>query len=400
MVNSRREAGKGRLVGLLPVRLGVFCAVVAMGVGPSFGGSPARLEKVRHWSSKAYTRVVLDLDRRVEYRVGRLKSDRSARRPARIYIDLLDTRRGEAVEGSVRLSAGPVASIRTARHDPNTSRLVLDLRQAEEYDVFRLEDPHRIVVDLWWSRRAEDEGPKGGSADRQRRMPLIVVDPGHGGRDPGAVGRGGLREKTVALSVARRLKRILEEERTARVILTRDRDRFIALRRRTAIANDLSADLFVSIHANAHPKQHVRGVETYYLDNATDQAARRLAKLENKTAEGTEADLERILIALRTNVNAWESNTLAHTVQQDLVRRLTRAKYGEVVNLGAKGNLFYVLVGAHMPSILVEVSFITNPTEEKRLRTRTYQEALARGIATGVQNYLKKAELSNLMARQ
>jgi N-acetylmuramoyl-L-alanine amidase len=277
-----------------------------------------------------------------------------------------------------------------------------------DYNVFELEGPFRIVLDLWWKKGGPSregsrngQGAKGGaSGARARRLPLIVLDPGHGGRDPGAIGKRGLKEKDVALGIARYVKNILEGQKKVKVILTRDRDEFIPLERRAWIANSKGADLFVSIHANAHPNRKARGVETYYLDNTTDRAAIRVAAMENDTPAKRRDGLNWILIDLRCNVNALESNDLAHTMQEALIGKVRKAGYKDARDLGVKGGLFYVLIGAHMPSILVEVAFITNPAEEKRLRSRSYQKILAEGVALGIKDYLRQHGRYNLLAKQ
>ncbi len=174
------------------------------------GRQEASLQQVRYWCSAKYTRVVFDLDREVEHQVGRLEKDDSAKRPARIYVDLRDTLGSKDVAAKMELAEGPVRSIRSGRFDKSTTRLVLDLRHAEDYNVFQLEEPFRIVLDLWWKKDGrEQEGSRAGQGSKdaskamEPRLPLIVIDPGHGGRDPGAVGRSGLKEKDVALGVAR-----------------------------------------------------------------------------------------------------------------------------------------------------------------------------------------------------
>ena len=351
----------------------------------------ASLQKIRYQYTSDYTRVVLDLDRPVKYEVCRLKKDRSAGLPPRIYIDLHQTHCAGDLPKKIALEEGPVQWIRASRHKKNTVRLVLDLRQAEHYKVFRLEQPDRIVMDLWWKKKGDraEKKPAG--------LPLIVLDPGHGGVDPGATGKRGSKEKDVVFSIALELKRILEVRGKARVLLTRSGDRFLSLGERTRFANSRNADLFVSIHANASSSRKVRGIETYYLDNTTDRASIRLAKLENKSAGKAIDDLQCILRDLRLNSNANESNLLARTVQKSLTGHL-RSKYRGIEDLGAKGNLFFVLIGAHMPSILVEVSFLSNPAEEKRLRTKAYRKAAARGIADGIEKYLDQPSAYRLVA--
>ena len=380
----------------------LFLLCIFIAPSEAVGSGTASLQKIRYWYTPEYTRVVLDLDQSVKYHVGRLGADRSARLPERLYLDLFRTNCARDLPEKIVLDEGPVHFIRASHFRKNTGRLVLYLRQAEQYKVFCLDEPDRIVIDLWWSEKdAEERNPppsRQGKRERKAsRLPLIVLDPGHGGSDPGAIGRRGLREKDVVLTIARDLKRVLEERGTARVVLTRNGDTSLSLRERTRIANSRNADLFISIHANANSHRKVRGIETYYLDNTTDKASIRLAKLENKSAGDEIDDLHCILRVLRLSSNANVSNILAQTVQKSLTRNL-RDKYKGIEDLGAKGNLFFVLIGAHMPSVLVEVSFISNPAEEKRLKNAAYRRTVSRGIAKGIEAYLDQPSLHRLVA--
>ena len=372
----------------------------------------ASLKQVRYWSDSGYTRVVLDLDKKVDYKVHRLKADQEAKKTARIFLDLSNTKCGENLSRQQDLDQGPVQAIRAAPFNTQTSRLVLDLRELDHYKVFALEEPPRIVIDLWQDK--EIKGPSiaasekklpavssAVSAARKRDLlPLVVLDPGHGGKDPGAISKKGLKEKNIVFSITKYVQAILEKDAVAKVVLTREKDIFLPLETRTQLANAKGADLFVSIHANAYPTPDVRGIETFYLDNTTDKAAMRLAAIENATANVKMGNLQGILLTLRQNANALESYNLAHTVQTSLVGKLAQTGYRDVPSLGAKGNLFYVLVGARMPSILVEVSFITNAIDERRLKTQKYQHAVAQGIAAGIKKYFKQGGLKNLLVRQ
>jgi N-acetylmuramoyl-L-alanine amidase len=214
----------------------------------------------------------------------------------------------------------------------------------------------------------------------------VVIDPGHGGRDTGAIGPHGLREKDVALAIARKLAARLRAQGLV-VVLTRDRDIFVPLDDRTRIANESRADLFVSIHCNAARKRHLSGVETWTLNVASSRYAARLAAFENAADERTVSDLRLILADLATKANASDARELASAVQTSLVRNL-RARVGSVRDNGIKQALFYVLLGTHMPSILVETAFLSNPEEEKRLRSERYQEGTAEAIARGVRDFL------------
>jgi N-acetylmuramoyl-L-alanine amidase len=214
----------------------------------------------------------------------------------------------------------------------------------------------------------------------------VVIDPGHGGKDTGAIGSHGLREKDVALAIARKLAARLRAQGLS-VVLTRDRDIFVPLDDRTRIANEAHADLFVSIHCNASRKRHLSGVETWTLNVASSRYAARLAAFENASDQRTVSDLRLILADLATKANASDARELASSVQTSLVRNL-RSRVGSVRDNGVKQALFYVLLGTHMPSILVETAFLSNPEEERRLRSTSYQDGTAEAIARGVRDFL------------
>ncbi len=218
-----------------------------------------------------------------------------------------------------------------------------------------------------------------------------MLDPGHGGRDPGAVAFG-LQEKTVALNIARKLKAIFEkQDPELKVGLTRSSDRFIPLRKRPRLAKKFGADLFISIHVNANPIKRFHGVETYFL-NLTDNAdALQVAARENASTSKSISDLNDILGDLLRDTNIVESSTLAKTLQTSLVGTLRLQN--RVRNLGVKQAPFLVLMGAEMPSVLVEVGFITNRGENKRLKKKSYQRRIAYGIHAGLQNYIKYQNL-------
>lgn len=214
----------------------------------------------------------------------------------------------------------------------------------------------------------------------------VVVDAGHGGKDTGAIGPHGAREKDVALTIAKKVAARLRASGFT-VILTRREDTFVSLEERTRIANEAHADLFVSIHCNAARRRKLEGVETWTLNVAADRYAARLAAFENAEAERTVSDLRLILADLATKANASDARDLAQSVQAELVRTL-RGRVGAVHDHGVKQALFYVLLGTHMPSILVETGFISNPSEETRLRSSRFQEGTATAIARGVKDFV------------
>lgn len=213
----------------------------------------------------------------------------------------------------------------------------------------------------------------------------IVLDPGHGGRDPGAIGVDGVAEKDIVLRVARKLAAKLQKDMGIQVILTRKDDSYVPLENRTAIANAEDADLFISLHMNAATTPDARGLETYYLDNTTDEASIRLASRENGTPRGKISDLQFILSDMMQNSKLEDSISLAHNLQGSVVNAMSKKM--DVRDLGVKKALFYVLVGARMPSVLVEMFFITNKVEGRAMAQEAYQDAVVEALYDGILKY-------------
>jgi N-acetylmuramoyl-L-alanine amidase len=214
----------------------------------------------------------------------------------------------------------------------------------------------------------------------------VIVDAGHGGHDTGAIGPNGTYEKDVALAIALKLAAKLQAM-GLEVVLTRDDDTFVKLEDRTKIANQQHGDLFISVHCNAAPSKTLRGIETYTLNTSSNRYAIRLAARENATTERGVGDLQYILADLATRANTGESSRLAERVQHSLVRDLGTG-WKDVKDLGTKEALFFVLLGAKMPAILVETSFISNPEDETRLGDDKYQQGVADSIADSVDGFL------------
>lgn len=255
--------------------------------------------------------------------------------------------------------------------------------------VYRLKDPPRLVLDFY---RSAPAAPPVGPPPPPVALRSIVLDPGHGGNDPGAVGARGLQEKDLTLDVARRLAAVLQEELGVKVTLTRTRDVFVPLRERTTLANRQKADLFVSIHVNSARGTSAAGTETYFLSSeATDNAARAAAAFENKVIElepgarGGSRDLLRsILWDLAQSDFQQESSRLAEGLQDSLERALRQP------SRGVKQAPFYVLGGAAMPAVLVEIGFISNAHEEERLQDEGYRDRIARALAAGLAAYKRR----------
>ncbi len=376
----------------------------------------SRLKDIRYWSSVGYTRVVIDLSDDVSFQKGRLGN------PDRLYLDLSDSVI-PSIERTLEIGEGPLKGLRAAQFDAHTVRVVMDLDRVENYKIFTLDGPPRLVVDIY-SSTAEKTDTSGSPAVEEmseeekaaavkkiadaksiekrkwvpdektnpeiRRSRIVVIDPGHGGHDPGAIGPNGVKEKDIVLDVAKRIKRTLEAKGDYEVYLTRDKDEFLSLEERTVIANRKNADLFISVHANAHDSRNIRGMETYFLNYTNEREAIKVAARENKISvrrmQKARSEREVILASLQLDYNVKQSLDLANYVQDAMVGEVDRW-YTDVRNLGVKNALFYVLVGAKMPSVLVEISFITNPVEARRLKSQDYRERIAEGISSGIKEY-------------
>lgn len=401
-------------------------------------GEMATVKGMRYWANPTYSRVAIDLDREIDFRDHLLRPDPGLDKPMRLYLDLSQARMGPGVGEEMLISDGLLKSARMGQHDQDTVRVVLDIQNIDNYRIFSLSNPFRIVVDVTGrqekqaaaitqktktrpkvkskpapsakpltdlratakTRKKVPRGPAGNQsaeASLARQLGLgirkVVIDPGHGGKDPGAIGITKLREKDVTLRFSRKLAKKIRERLGLEVILTRDRDRFIPLEERTAIANTKGADLFISIHVNAHRSSKVRGIETFFLNLATDDEAMRVAARENATTKKNMSDLQMILNDLMLNSKIAESSRMAAKIHRAMVTRVKK-HYKGVKDLGVKQAPFYVLIGANMPSVLLELGFITNKTDENRLRNRRYLDRMIDGIVDGIKAYsasMKKA---------
>lgn len=347
-------------------------------------GRRASVQGVHSYSGPRYTRVVIDLAAALPFQVRTLPPDPAAGRGDRIYVDVANARLAAACAPCAAVGDGVVRQVRAGQHDPRTVRVVLDLEAPAGFRAFPLDAPARLVVDVFRSASSPDPVaellPPAGEAAAPPRL-RIVIDPGHGGRDPGAIGLGGIREKDVTLSIAREVAALLREEGGWDVKLTREGDQTLALEQRTAIANAFGADLFVSIHANASPSRRAEGVETYYLERASDRAARTLAAREN--GGGHVEEMEHILADVVLTSKVRESRRLAEKLQRALVGRLEREGKAPK-DLGVKRGPFYVLTGAFMPAALVETAFLTHPEEGRLLADSGFRREAAEAIAAGI----------------
>ncbi|MFP5213239.1 MAG: N-acetylmuramoyl-L-alanine amidase [Acidobacteriota bacterium] len=396
----------------------------AESVPPQKGPSVARLEKVQHWSCEEFTRVVLYTSAPVSYEQEAYSSDPQAKKPGTVRVALTGCSINPRLGTRLPVRDDFVQSVRVARKGPDLVQVELQSSSIETYRVFALNDPFRIVVDVRGKRteepstapvrvaQANDSPPapskkadepstvrnlqadKACSATLAKQLALevkrIVIDPGHGGKDNGASSASGSSEKDITLMLAKELKGVLEKRLDCEVILTRTRDRFLSLEERTAFANSHKADLFVSIHTNGHEDRSLCGIETYFLNLSSDKESARVAAVENASSTKAMSDLQAILRDLMLNTKLNESARLAESVQNRVVTGLRAGNYEGIRDLGTKQAPFYVLLGAEMPSILIETGFISNEREELRLKDKRFQEDITNGIAAGIEAYIRQ----------
>jgi len=391
------------------------------------------VQKIRYWSGGAYTRIVIEQNRSVRFQAQELKN------PDRLVFDILNSRVGDSIDKDpLPVNDGILKQVRASQYAPDIVRVVLDLASIKSYAAFPLHDPERLVIDVTGEGGITEESQvpsiESGTQPQQentgenktepkaepyrqttppvqtptfknnddeklslsRQMGLkirtIAIDAGHGGHDPGAIGKNGLKEKAVTLDIAKRLAALVKERLGCEVIMTRDRDVFIPLDQRPFIAKSRGADLFVSIHVNANRKRKARGIETYIQGlQASDREAMATAARENamstKRLSELDSEIDKILKDLKQDNKLEESLQLAHTVQASLVGTMM-PEQRQVVNLGVKRAFFYVLINTQMPSILAEVGFISNPDEEKQLRKDSYRQSIAEALYQGVKKYI------------
>lgn len=395
---------------------------------PTPPSGPTEVVGLRHWSTKSYTRVVIETSAPVTYEGHLLKKNNDS--PKRLYVDLDKCAISRDLQQSLPIKDGLLQQMRSAQFSKDTVRVVLDAHAIADYQIFNLDNPFRIIVDVRGSSngngkvaakptpsKASTQPPHTPAKDTKPATPApiiasipgapslaqqlglgikrVVLDPGHGGKDPGAIGIGGLREKDVVLTVAQKVATKIRTQLGIEVVLTRNSDIFIPLEERTAIANTKNGDLFISIHANAAPRVKAQGIETYYLDFAGNEEARGIAALENASSSRQISDLQNILSKLMQNSKKDESARLAGTMQNTMISGLCRL-YPQVNNHGVKTAPFIVLIGAQMPSILIEVAFLTNPLEAQRLQDDKYLEDLADHITKGVSCYSSSLTMARL----
>jgi N-acetylmuramoyl-L-alanine amidase len=397
---------------------------------PSAYAQTSVINSIRYWSGDAYTRIVIDQNKPIRFQTRELKN------PDRLVFDLGHARMSGSINKEpIPVNDGILKQVRASQFEPGTVRVVLDLANIKSYVAFPLHDPERLVIDVTGEKNGNPSAadqqsepgsgaggdqkvesktdnsviippvkmPVNGNNDGQnlslsRQMGLkvrtIAIDAGHGGHDPGAIGRNGLQEKKITLDIAKRLAILIKDRLGCDIVMTRDKDVFIPLEERPAVARMKGADLFVSIHVNASPRRKTRGIETYVQSlTASDREAMATAARENamstKKLSELKTELDRIFADLTRDDKIEESLHLADAVHGSLVSSLKPVNsHAADLKSNVKRAFFYVLINTEMPSILAEVGFISNTDEEKLLRKEAYRQNIAEALFEGVKKYV------------
>jgi N-acetylmuramoyl-L-alanine amidase len=420
-----------RLAAARAVAPAAVVAAAATGSTPK-PDNRARLTAIRREVLPNALRITLDLEREATFLEERLDT------PPRVFVDLQNTRAvDELTDATLGFDDDVVRQIRVGRQQGAT-RVVLDLHEGARHSVYALYNPYRVVIDFERSHARRSAAAAGGRAPDPRKDPgaswtpdpapkpvsraaptapsanrtggfsiarqlglgisRVVIDAGHGGRDPGARVKG-LNEADLTLDVATRLEKLLLAVPGVEVVMTRRADVYIPLEERTAIANRAGADLFLSIHVNASRNTRARGIETYFLNFAPNPEAEAIAARENAGSSKTMHHLPDIVKAIAMNNKIDESRDFATLVQASMIERLKKANR-EARSLGVKQAPFVVLIGATMPSVLAEISFLTNRQESSLLRTPAYRQAIAEALFNGISRYQRSLKAAETVAAQ
>ena len=349
------------------------------------------LLKVRSYSHPDKTRVVIDLSEETEFRADKLTN------PDRIFINIMGSIvKLEDASRQIKIDDGVIKTVRTSRFNEEITRVVFDLYQEARYDLFSLIEPDRVVIDIFKSSEEvvisetlptkPEEKPTPGPEITGKRV--VIIDPGHGGKDPGAIGPTGLKEKEVTLRIALYLGKLLKNAGIP-TYLTRSKDEFVYLEDRTNFANQKNGFVFVSLHANSVLKHRptAAGIETFLLSSKyIGASARDVADRENRASRAhpeLDTDLAKIIADLEESANIKYSFDFADIIQKRLVEHL------KLENRGIKQAPFVVLKGANMAAVIVEVGFISNPKEEKLLKTNKFRENAAQALFEAIKYYIE-----------
>jgi len=349
------------------------------------------LLEVRSYSHPDKTRAVIDLSEKTEFRADKLIN------PDRIFIDIMGSiSKLEDTSKQIKIDDGVIKTVRTAQFNQEITRVVFDLYQEARYELFSLIEPDRVVIDIFKSSEetavsetlpVKPEGKTAPGPEITGKR-VVIIDPGHGGKDPGAIGPTGLKEKEVTLGIALYLEKLLKGA-GIRTYLTRSKDEFIYLEARTNFANQKNGFVFVSLHANSvlNHRPSAKGIETFVLSSKyIGASARDVADRENRASRAhpeVDTDLALIIADLEESANIKYSLDFAEIVQKKL------ANYLKLEDRGVKQAPFVVLKGANMVAVLVEIAFISNPKEEKLLKNKEFKQKSAQALFEAIKYYIE-----------
>jgi N-acetylmuramoyl-L-alanine amidase len=349
------------------------------------------LLEVRSYSYPDKTRVVIDLSEKTEFRADELIN------PDRIFIDIMGSdAKLEDTSKQIKIDDGVIKTVRTAQFNEEITRVVFDLYQETRYELFSLIEPDRVVIDIFKSGEETAISETLPAKPEEKSIPkpeitgerVVIIDPGHGGKDPGAIGPTGLKESEVTLGIALYLEKLLKEAAIP-TYLTRSKDEFVYLEDRTNFANQKNGFVFVSLHANSvlNHRPSAKGIETFLLSSKyIGASARDVADRENRASRAhpeLDTDLAKIIADLEESANINYSFDFADIIQIKLV------EYLKLENRGIKQAPFVVLKGANMAAVIVEVAFISNPEEEKLLKNNKFRENTAQALFEAIKIYIE-----------
>jgi N-acetylmuramoyl-L-alanine amidase len=368
---------------------------------PGQADSRAEVYNLRYYNHPNFTRIVIDIGVLREYVAA------ESRETGMITVDILQARLNPIVPVDLVPTGGDyIGAVRIVQKTPSTVRLsaAVNFSRIKRTQVFHVLDPFRLVIDIFPREGSDQPAAPNGSKPPRPAQPsqsgytmarqlglgvrTIVLDPGHGGIDPGCVDAQGHLEKEAVLDISLRLKALLEARRDIEVILTRETDIHVPLETRTVLANQKKADLFISIHANAFSDSRRRGIETFFLNFSPNPRVNELAARENATTTKTIGEMEKIIKKIVETSRVIESRELAEKIQANLVQYMSQT-ISDIKDLGTRGGPFFVLIGSAMPAVLVEVSHLSNPKEAARLLSSSYRQKAAQGIYDGIAAYIK-----------
>ncbi|MBM4311493.1 MAG: AMIN domain-containing protein [Deltaproteobacteria bacterium] len=424
----------------------LFFAALGLCMAPAQASAAAasRIRAISYAVDGTSEKITISLSSPAAFKANVLERNPGANLPCRLYVDLLNTTFAPGVNRNIRSQGAFVGVVRSALNDPHTARVVLELNHAlsaGDYIIIERASPPalEIIVHAEKIRARVHKSPEPvaqkppaeaalapepqavtappvisaepaplppvqaapkpkAPAAQGPRTYLIAIDAGHGGRDPGAIGHGGLKEKHICLAIALELKKVLDRKPGYTTLMTRTADRFVSLQDRARIATEGRADLLISIHGNSHVDARIDGIETYYLNFSSDAEARRVAARENFTTAEEIGDLEMILFDLMQGEKTNISSLLAGYVHNRLTAAIT-GRYKKMRNLGVKHAPMRVLIDAEMPGILFEAGFISNPAESRRLQDPAHQQLLAEAIADGIHDFFTSSKTALYLNR-